>query len=114
MKLRINNIEFLQKKFMAGRLFFKAYFDLDESLGNVYSAIYMAQEDPASPVGFEFEGGILDAPKSKNGKKISDIGRVARRAIMRETLGRALEKQLITTEVFSVSMAAIGKDSEIP
>jgi hypothetical protein len=112
MKLKINNIEFQQKKFMVGRLFFKAYFDLDESLGIVYSAIYMKQEDPASPVGFEFEGGILTAPKLKNGKKLDDIGEVARRFIMRETLGRALERNLITTEVFSVSMASIGKDSD--
>lgn len=113
MKLKINNIEFLQKKFMVGRLFFKAYFDLDESLGNVYSAIYMIQDNPTSPVGFEFEGGILSVPKLKNGKKLDDVGRAARHGIMREALGLALENKLITAEVFSVSMASIGKDSEI-
>ncbi len=112
MKLKINNIEFKQKAFTFGRLFFKAYFDLDESLGNVYSCIYMIQKDPASPVGFEFGGGLLAAPKNKNGKELPDVGMAARRAIMREVLGRALEHEFITTEVFSVSMASIGKEPD--
>ena len=94
MKLKINNIEFLQKKFMVGRLFFKAYFDLDESLGNVYSAIYMIQDNPTSPVGFEFEGGNLSVPKLKNGKKLDDVGRAARHGIMRRGPGTGFGKQI--------------------
>ncbi len=113
MKLKINKIEFQQKKFMVGRLFFKAYFDLDESLGNVYSAIYMTQANPTGPVGFEFESGVLKVPKLKNGKKLDDVGRAARHGIMREALGLAVENKLITAEVFSASMASVGKVSEI-
>ena len=67
MKLQINNIEFQQKKPSRWAGYSSRLISIwrRESLGNVYSCIYMIQENPASPVGFEFEvRGLLDAPKN--------------------------------------------------